>query len=40
MEIGYGQRSAVEDLLRDWTDVAFLDDYQGIPRVVAAQRSR
>ena len=40
MEIGYGQRSAVENLLRDWTDVAFLDDYQGIPRVVVARRSR
>jgi release factor glutamine methyltransferase len=40
MEIGYGQRSAVENLVRDWTHVAFLDDLQGIPRVVVAQRSR
>jgi release factor glutamine methyltransferase len=39
LEIGYGQRSAVERLLGGWTGVTFLDDLQGIPRIVAAKRS-
>jgi len=36
MEIGYGQREALTELLHDWNEVRFLDDYQGIPRTVLA----
>ena len=38
MEFGYGQRDAVAALMRDWDDVEFLDDLQGIPRVVLARK--
>jgi len=38
LEIGYGQREAVTALLHDWHEVSFLDDLQGIPRVVRARR--
>lgn len=38
LEIGYGQRDALAALLRDWNDVRFIDDYQGIPRTVLAMR--
>jgi release factor glutamine methyltransferase len=38
LEIGYGQSSALQRLLGDWTDVSFLNDLQGIPRVVVAKR--
>jgi release factor glutamine methyltransferase len=37
MEIGHGQREALADLLRDWDDVEFVADLQGIPRVAIAQ---
>ena len=37
LEIGYGQRLAVEALLNSWRGVRFLPDLQGIPRVVEAQ---
>jgi release factor glutamine methyltransferase len=40
LEIGYGQSSSLERLLRHWTGVSFLDDLQGIPRVAVAQPSR
>jgi release factor glutamine methyltransferase len=36
-EIGYGQSPALLKLLRDWNDVSFLNDLQGIPRVVQAK---
>lgn len=38
MELGYGQRDSVADLLAGWEDVRFLDDLRGIPRVVLAHR--
>jgi len=38
MEIGYGQREAVAALVSGWNEVEFLDDLQGIPRVVLARR--
>ena len=40
LEIGYGQSPALARLLRDWAGVTFLNDLQGIPRVVVAERSR
>jgi release factor glutamine methyltransferase len=40
LEIGFGQSHALEGLLRHWTEVTFLNDLQGIPRVVVAKRSR
>ncbi len=39
MEIGYGQRDAMAALLAGWRGVEFLDDLQGIPRVVLARKS-
>jgi release factor glutamine methyltransferase len=36
MEIGFGQRQPLAELLTDWKDVQFLDDYASIPRVVLA----
>jgi release factor glutamine methyltransferase len=36
-EIGYGQSPALLKLLRDWNEVSFLNDLQGIPRVVQAK---
>lgn len=39
MEIGYGQREAVEELLRGWSEVEFVQDLQGIARVVTARKS-
>jgi release factor glutamine methyltransferase len=38
MEIGFGQRDALLQLLTGWTDIRFVDDYSGIPRVALAQR--
>ena len=38
MEIGFGQREAVADLLGGWREVSFVDDLQGIARVVVAVR--
>jgi release factor glutamine methyltransferase len=38
LEFGFGQRDALAELLAGWTDVRFLDDYAGIPRVVLAKR--
>jgi release factor glutamine methyltransferase len=37
LEIGYGQSPALLKLLRDWNEVSFLNDLQGIPRVVQAK---
>jgi release factor glutamine methyltransferase len=36
LEIGHGQRDALAELLAGWNDVRFIDDYQGIPRIVLA----
>jgi release factor glutamine methyltransferase len=38
LEIGFGQRQSLSDLLTGWNDVRFLDDYASIPRVVLALR--
>ena len=38
MEIGAGQQAELDRLLTGWRDVQFLDDLQGIPRVVLARR--
>ena len=38
MEIGHGQREALAALLKDWNEVSFIDDLQGIPRVACAKR--
>jgi release factor glutamine methyltransferase len=38
MEIGHGQHEAIAELLHDWTAVEFINDLQGIPRVVIARR--
>jgi release factor glutamine methyltransferase len=38
MEIGYGQRPALEALLGGWSEVSFVPDLQGIARVVLAQK--
>lgn len=38
MEIGYGQRDALTELLANWHSVRFVDDYASIPRVALALR--
>jgi len=38
LEIGYGQRDAIAELLSNWNSVRFVDDYAGIPRVALAFR--
>ena len=37
LEIGYGQRDAIADLLAAWDEVEFVADLQGIPRVALAR---
>lgn len=39
MEIGFGQRDALAELLQTWRNVRFLDDYAGIPRHVLAEHA-
>src|ERR1700761_2958095 len=39
LEIGYGQSAAVAQLLEPWSEIKFLDDLRGIPRVAVAKRS-
>lgn len=39
MEIGYEQQAAIRHLLEGWATVQFLDDLQGIPRVVVARKA-
>jgi release factor glutamine methyltransferase len=34
LEIGFGQRDAVAELTRDWTDIEIRHDLAGIPRVL------
>jgi release factor glutamine methyltransferase len=38
MEIGHGQRDALFDLLTAWSNLEFIHDLQGIPRVAIARR--
>ncbi|MGA8109913.1 MAG: peptide chain release factor N(5)-glutamine methyltransferase [Acidobacteriaceae bacterium] len=38
LEMGQGQRDAVAELLKDWDEVSFVQDLQGIPRVAMARR--
>jgi release factor glutamine methyltransferase len=40
MEIGAGQQASLESLLRGWDGTTFVDDLQGIARVVLATRPR
>ena len=37
LEIGFGQRDALTELLIDWDNVRFIDDYAAIPRVALAE---
>jgi len=39
LEIGHGQRDAIAKLLRDWNQVEFIDDLQGIPRVAIGKKA-
>ena len=38
LEIGFGQRGGLEQLLSGWRDVSFAEDLQGIPRVALARK--
>lgn len=38
LEIGYGQSSAVRNLLHGWAGVNLVNDLQGIPRVILGQK--
>lgn len=38
LEIGYGQRQPLTELLTGWQDLRFVDDLQGVPRVAMATR--
>ena len=38
MEIGYTQSPMLEELLKAWSDVHFVPDLQGIPRVAVARK--
>ena len=38
LEIGFGQRDALAELLANWQSLRFADDYAGIPRVALAIR--
>lgn len=38
LEVGNGQRDDLELLLKDWNDVRFVDDLQGIPRAALARK--
>jgi len=37
LEIGFGQREALVELLDGWDNVRFVDDYAAIPRVALAE---
>jgi release factor glutamine methyltransferase len=39
MEIGHGQREAVAGLLTGWSEIEFVADLQGIPRVACGRRA-
>jgi release factor glutamine methyltransferase len=38
LEIGAGQQAAIQELLSGWTEVRFVNDLQGIPRVAISRR--
>lgn len=38
LEIGFGQRDAIAQLLQGWKNLHFVNDYAGIPRVALATR--
>jgi release factor glutamine methyltransferase len=38
MEMGHDQRDALAEMLASWSDVSFMNDLQGIPRVACAQK--
>ena len=38
MEFGYGQSEALDEMLASWQDLFFVNDLQGIPRIVLARR--
>ena len=38
LEIGYGQSSALKNLMHGWAGVTLVNDLQGIPRVVLGQK--
>jgi release factor glutamine methyltransferase len=38
LEIGYGQKEAVAELLSGWNELRFVDDLQQIPRIALARR--
>lgn len=38
LEIGHGQLDALAVLLGGWTDLRFIEDLQGIPRVACARK--
>ncbi len=38
LEIGHGQRDALNNLLQGWNNIRFIDDYQSIPRIALAER--
>ena len=40
LEIGHGQREALAELLAGWNAIRFVDDLQGIPRVVLASKPK
>jgi len=39
IEIGYTQSALMEELLRGWSDVHFVPDLQGIPRVAVGKKA-
>jgi release factor glutamine methyltransferase len=38
MEMGHGQHDALAEMLASWSNVSFMNDLQGIPRVACAQK--
>jgi len=40
LEIGFGQKDSLSQLLADWSKVSFIADLQGIPRVACARLSK
>jgi release factor glutamine methyltransferase len=39
VEIGHGKRDAIAAMLKEWKNMEFIADLQGIPRVIAARRN-
>jgi release factor glutamine methyltransferase len=39
MEIGYTQSPLLEELLKSWSEVHFVPDLQGIPRVAVGRKT-